>query len=46
MTNSLEKKQALEIENLFLSLTDTTVLFVTHQLHEENKERFNQIIQL
>ncbi len=46
VTNSLEKKQALEIENLFLSLTDTTVLFVTHQLHEENKERFNQIIQL
>ncbi|MFT9039839.1 ATP-binding cassette domain-containing protein [Schleiferilactobacillus harbinensis] len=45
-TNSLSKASALAVEDNFLAQPDMTVLFVTHQLHAENKERFDQIISL
>jgi len=43
-TSSLDKKSALKVENDFLSQPDITVLFVSHQLHSENKDKFDQII--
>lgn len=43
-TNSLSQDSAIKLENIFLSLSNEIVIFVTHQLHDENKEHFNSII--
>ncbi|ERL66011.1 ATP-binding cassette sub-family B member 5 [Schleiferilactobacillus shenzhenensis LY-73] len=45
-TSSLNRASAIDVEDQFLSLPSVTVLFVTHQLHPENRDRFDQIIQL
>lgn len=45
-TSSLNRASAIAVEDQFLSLKGVSVLFVTHQLHSENKDRFDQIIQL
>ncbi|WP_040535271.1 ATP-binding cassette domain-containing protein [Schleiferilactobacillus shenzhenensis] len=45
-TNSLSHAAAISVENQFLQLPDTTVLFVTHQLHQENRQLFDQVLQL
>lgn len=43
-TNSLSKTSAIKIEKLFLSLPNLTVIFVTHQIHEEISQLFDQRI--
>ncbi|TPR23227.1 ABC transporter ATP-binding protein [Apilactobacillus timberlakei] len=43
-TNSLSRDAAIEIENILLSRNDMTLIFVTHQLHDENKEYFTNIV--
>lgn len=45
-TSNLDKKTALKVENTFLGLEDATVIFVSHQLHNENKSAFDQIIEI
>lgn len=45
-TSSLDKESALNIENNFLNQPDITVIFVSHQLHKENKQLFDQIIKI
>ncbi|MDE6547168.1 MAG: ATP-binding cassette domain-containing protein, partial [Lactobacillus sp.] len=45
-TSSLDKKSALNVENIFLSQPDITVIFVSHQLHDENKQKFDRIIKI
>lgn len=45
-TSNLDKKTALKVENTFLGLDDATVIFVSHQLHNENKSAFDQIIEI
>lgn len=45
-TSSLDKKSALNVENIFLSQPDITVIFVSHQLHNENKQKFDRIIRI
>jgi len=45
-TSSLDKKSALNVENIFLSQPDITVIFVSHQLHDENKQKFDRIIRI
>ena len=43
-TSSLDKTGAIKVENDFLNQPEITVVFVSHQLHEENKDKFDQII--
>ena len=43
-TSSLDKAGAIKVENDFLAQPEITVVFVSHQLHEENKDKFDQII--
>ena len=43
-TSSLDKAGAIKVENDFLNQPKITVVFVSHQLHEENKDKFDQII--
>ena len=43
-TSSLDKTGAIKVENDFLNQPKITVVFVSHQLHEENKDKFDQII--
>ena len=45
-TSILDKASALKVEDSFLRLKDVTVIFVSHQLHKENQEEFNQIIEI
>ena len=45
-TSNLDKKTALKVENDFLKQKDITVIFVSHQLHEENKDRFDQLLEI
>ncbi|MDF7639701.1 ABC transporter ATP-binding protein [Lactobacillus sp. ESL0791] len=45
-TSSLDKESAIKIENDFLRQPDITVVFVSHQLHAENKNNFDQIIRV
>ena len=45
-TSSLDKKSALNVENIFLSQPDITVIFVSHQLHDENKQKFDRIVKI
>lgn len=45
-TSALDRASALTVENSFLKQADLTVIFVTHQLHDENKALFDQVIQL
>ncbi|RVU71609.1 MULTISPECIES: ABC transporter ATP-binding protein [Lactobacillus] len=45
-TSNLDKASALQVENSFLSLKDLTVIFVSHQLHDENKVSFDQVIEI
>lgn len=45
-TSNLDKKTALKVENTFLGLDDVTVIFVSHQLHNENKADFDQIVEI
>ena len=45
-TSSLDKAGAIKVENDFLNQPKITVVFVSHQLHEENKDKFDQIIAL
>ena len=45
-TSNLDKASALKVEDSFLRLKDVTVIFVSHQLHKENQEEFNQIIEI
>lgn len=45
-TSNLDKKTAIKVENTFLGLKDATVVFVSHQLHAENKIAFDQIIEI
>lgn len=45
-TSSLSKSSALRVENNFLAQADLTLIFVSHQLHAENQDQFQQIIQL
>lgn len=43
-TSSLDKAGAIKVENDFLNQPKITVVFVSHRLHEENKDKFDQII--
>ena len=43
-TSSLDKTGTIKVENDFLNQPKITVVFVSHQLHEENKDKFDQII--
>ncbi|MFT8470241.1 MAG: ABC transporter ATP-binding protein [Oenococcus sp.] len=45
-TNSLKSESAIQVEKQFLSLQDMTVIFVTHQLHEEIRPEIDQLITL
>ncbi len=45
-TNSLSRQSAIKIEKLLVKLTDLTVIFVTHQIHEEVAPLFTQTIVL
>lgn len=45
-TSSLDKGNILMIENLLLDNPDLTVILVTHNLLEENREKFDKIINL
>ena len=45
-TSNLDKKTALKVEHDFLKQKDITVIFVSHQLHEENKDRFDQLLEI
>ena len=45
-TSSLDKKSALNVENIFLSQPDITVIFISHQLHDENKQKFDRIVKI
>ena len=44
VTSSLDKENASLIENMVLANKDLTVILISHNLSEENKERFDQII--
>ncbi|MEY8531326.1 ABC transporter ATP-binding protein [Lactobacillus taiwanensis] len=45
-TGNLDRASAVKIENTFLNLKNATVIFVSHQLHQENNGLFNQIIKI
>lgn len=45
-TSNLDKQSALTVEDIFLNNPDIAVIFVSHQLHNENKQKFDQIIRL
>ncbi len=45
-TSSLDKASAIKVENDFLSQPKITVVFVSHQLHSENKDKFDQMIRV
>lgn len=44
VTSSLDKENASLIENMVLANKDLTIILISHNLSEENKERFDQII--
>lgn len=45
-TSSLDEASALKVENSFLKQKGLTVIFVTHQLHDENRAFFDQVVAL
>lgn len=45
-TSNLDKASALKVEDSFLGLKGVTIIFVSHQLHEENRQAFDQIIKI
>ncbi|WP_204122858.1 ATP-binding cassette domain-containing protein [Lacticaseibacillus mingshuiensis] len=45
-TSSLEEQEALGVEDALLSKSELTVVLITHQLHQANQARFDQIIAL
>lgn len=45
-TSNLDQKNALNVENSFLDQPDISVIFVSHQLHDENKNKFDKIIKI
>ncbi|WP_412989854.1 ABC transporter ATP-binding protein [Pediococcus siamensis] len=45
-TSNLSKPSALRVENNILQQKELTVIFVSHQLHDENMDRFKQILKL
>ena len=45
-TASLDYKNAIEVERLILGMSDKTVIFVTHILHDETKDLFDKIIRM
>ncbi|MCV3296790.1 MAG: hypothetical protein ABF703_07545 [Oenococcus sp.] len=42
----MKSESAIQVEKQFLSLQDMTVIFVTHQLHEEIRPEIDQLITL
>ncbi|MFT8338328.1 ABC transporter ATP-binding protein [Schleiferilactobacillus harbinensis] len=45
-TSSLDTASALKVEDSFLKQQGLTVIFVTHQLHAQNKDLFDQVVTL
>lgn len=45
-TSSLDKENSKSIDNYFLSLPDITLVYVTHKLDDELKEKFDYILKL
>lgn len=45
-TSNLDHESALAVENNFLKQKDIAVVFVSHQLHEENLADFDQVIEV
>lgn len=45
-TSSLDKSSALNVENIFLNQPDIAIIFVSHQLHDENRQNFDRIVRI
>jgi energy-coupling factor transporter ATP-binding protein EcfA2 len=45
-TSAIDHQSSIDIEKYLLSNSDLTLLYVTHKIHEETKDMFDNVIEM